>query len=294
MKRNTKCGTQEKRKEDQGFSRFPEFRVFIFPYATWRLRRPLYFLASSRLCIDGAGKVLAAQNGEGMTVVLEPIDDGEREPVEHRAANKRGRGPGHHAVGYFNDGIARRAAVVEHMVGDFEETFPAGVLGWRGARHGEAGEGNHRETLLLAVEGDVDGRAVFTGIGNDDERFAGEKLILPVVALDELRAVARQIFNKATRGIHDAGDTHESTGAADDLAQNKFTVAGTKGVNDATLGDAGAQDGCQLRNDGSIGLPCTGEEVVGAGQVGFGKGRHGNRGTQEKFDSMILPDDRED
>src|SRR5882724_11921936 len=84
---------------------------------------PLVFFSELAVVLDGARQVLAPQDWERLALGLEPVEGGEREPVEDGAADEGGRRPGHYAVAHLDDRVAGNAAVVEHVVGDLEKPF---------------------------------------------------------------------------------------------------------------------------------------------------------------------------
>ena len=69
--------------------------------------------------LDRAGQVLTAQDGERVTVIAQPFDHGQHQPVEQRRSDERRRGTRHEIFADFDNGIAWNAAVIQHVVSYF-------------------------------------------------------------------------------------------------------------------------------------------------------------------------------
>jgi len=95
-----------------------------------------------------------------------------------------------------------------------------------------------------------------------------------VVPFGEAGAVTDYVFRETVAGVEEAGDGHESTGAADDFAGDHFGVTRTKGMKHATAGDGAADDRRERGESGGIFIPGAGEQFVGACKVGVGERRH--------------------
>jgi len=222
------------------------------------------FFAKCAVELDGSGNVLAAEQRKRITVIAQPLDRREHEPVEHGATDQRGGRTGHRAVFHFDDRVAGHTTVVQHMIPALEETFATGMLGGDGFGHGETGERDHDHALLFAVERDFDRRGIFAGIGNRDQNFAGEKTMLAIVTFDEFGAVAHEVFDETVRRILNPADADQPAGATDNLARNQFTVTTAEGVDDAAVRDTLADDGSELLDHRCVGRPSGGEKFVGA------------------------------
>src|SRR5690606_38636536 len=105
---------------------------------------------------------------------------------------------------------------------------------------------------------------------------AGLHAVVVIVALGEAGAVADDVFRKPVAGIEQAGDGHETAGAADDLAGDHFGVPGPEGVQHAPVGDGLADLRRGGGDHGRVDLAGAVEQIGGGGEVAVG-GRHGGK-----------------